>query len=843
MARRSRSTLVRTFRNEDLVLSVGSGNAAQYQEDRYEGFFDSLCGSREYQKEAIRAAVRYLLGGKYQSLTELAQENFRRNPMLAERYTTWDQMRSKLQLPDQLSASLDLSTGTGKSYVLYGIAAILLAEGAVDNVLVLCPSTTIEEGLTAKFKDLAADAQLRNTLPLNARIATPDVINASESIVTGSLCVENYHAVLNHVGSSVRESLWGKGARTLILNDEVHHVATEVGESKKWKDFLADPAYGFRFLIGVSGTCYVGDDYFADVIYRYSLRQAMEEKYVKIVNYVSEMPKTSGNDEKWQLIRNNHEQNKQALAAQSILPLTIIVTPTVSRCKDVTEYLSHFLQEKDQLTSDEVKRRVLCIYNNAPDVRRLSTVDKTSSQVEWIVAVSMLSEGWDVQRVFQIVPDEERAFNSKLLISQVLGRGLRIPISWQEPKQPEVTVFNHDAWTNKIEHLVNEVLEIENRLSVSVIPESPFHFTLHHLNYTREATSIKKAQEKPYRLFENGYVDLAAEAVEEIVSVEMAKATTGERFTTYNTLRHKTYTVREIAQVMWDRLDEACDPDDPDPARHYRYTNEWTISKLEGIVNESLRRRGMEVATERMRQKFLQALGTLNRGSSEYARYNTVPNSFFEVSTMTRQADSVSEGELKRDKTYYYTDETRQYLKSEQQLCFDAVTDEGSGYKHVSTAKACFKTPLTAAIADSGPEAQFYKQLRASINQEHITSWLKNTAIGFYQIDYYWKKGAHPKSGKFSPDFFIKTGDRILVIEVKGDEEIDEPSPENIKKNEYALAHFKRINEHLEGTDSPNRYQFHFVTPQSFNTLFQLLRERRIEDFSSDLDVKLREEA
>jgi hypothetical protein len=36
----------------------------------------------------------------------------------------------------------------------------------------------------------------------------------------------------------------------------------------------------------------------------------------------------------------------------------------------------------------------------------------------------MLSEGWDVKNVFQIVPHEERAFNSKLLIAQVLGRGL-----------------------------------------------------------------------------------------------------------------------------------------------------------------------------------------------------------------------------------------------------------------------------------------------------------------------------------------------------------------------------------------------------------------------------------
>jgi len=57
----------------------------------------------------------------------------------------------------------------------------------------------------------------------------------------------------------------------------------------------------------------------------------------------------------------------------------------------------------------------------------LKTVDEPENSVEWIVSVSMLTEGWDVNNVFQIVPHEDKAFNSKLLIAQVLGRGLRVP--------------------------------------------------------------------------------------------------------------------------------------------------------------------------------------------------------------------------------------------------------------------------------------------------------------------------------------------------------------------------------------------------------------------------------
>lgn len=47
----------------------------------------------------------------------------------------------------------------------------------------------------------------------------------------------------------------------------------------------------------------------------------------------------------------------------------------------------------------------------------LRTIDDSDNYAEWIFSVSMLTEGWDVKNVFQIVPWEDRAFNSKLLIA------------------------------------------------------------------------------------------------------------------------------------------------------------------------------------------------------------------------------------------------------------------------------------------------------------------------------------------------------------------------------------------------------------------------------------------
>jgi type III restriction enzyme len=543
----------RTFRNEDLILKVSENiDPAQWDEGKYEAFLDELCVFREYQKDAIRTTLRYLLGGKYADLRALAKENFDQNTELQERYGSWLAMERQLQLPDQLSCSVDQATGSGKSYVLYGIAVILLAEGAVDRVLVLCPSNTIEDGLLNKFKELASKSDLRDALPPSSKITTPKIINASESIVEGAICIENYHAILENVKSSIRESLKGKGVRVAVLNDEAHHVANESGStSKKWKEFLNDPKYGFRFIVGVSGTCYVGDDYFADVVHRYSLRQAIEEKFVKKVEYVDELPAGADNpDEKWQLIYNRHKDWKKKLKVRGIRPLTIVVTKAIADAERVAGELQEFLQEWEEIDASQSEAKVLCVTSagkHQPNVAKLRNVDSPASTVEWIVSVSMLSEGWDVKNVFQIVPHEEKAFNSKLLIAQVLGRGLRRPDGWRG-EEPVVTVFNHDAWSGRIKHLVNEVLEIERRLTSAVEATSTFNFDLHHLDYTRLEDTTEYAKKGEYKLFEEGYVGLPTQVESEDVTVGFERAVTGEHVKFKTSIRHKTWSVEEVAE-------------------------------------------------------------------------------------------------------------------------------------------------------------------------------------------------------------------------------------------------------------------------------------------------------
>lgn len=839
-----------TFRNEDLLLKVTPNiDPAVWDEARYEPFIDELCENREYQKEAIRATLRYMAGGYYANLRALAEENFAGNDELTARYGSWRGMESHLQLPEQLACSLDMATGTGKSYVLYGVAAILLAEGLVDRVLVLCPSNTIEAGLIAKFRDLAGNADLRELLPADAKVRAPKIINASETIVDGSVCVENYHAILQHVKSSIRDSLLGKGARVAVLNDEAHHVANETGQTpRKWKEFLLNPDYGFRYVLGVSGTCYVGNDYFADVIYRYSLRQAIEERFVKRVEYVHEMPQTDDPDEKWQLIHQRHLAWRRDLRRRKIRPLTIVVTHNIAACKRVAEELQAFLEDREGITSEQAAAKVLPVTSaseHQPNVAKLKVVDSPASKVEWIVSVAMLSEGWDVKNVFQIVPHEERAFNSKLLIAQVLGRGLRRPDGWQGA-DPVVTVFNHDAWAGRIKHLVDEILEIERRLTAHTIHASPHHFDLHQLDYTRETDTTHHTKKGEYSLLKDGFVDLPSQVPVEDVAIGFRDGVTGRETQFKTKLEHKLYSFEEVAEHMYralQRIDEESQ-DAEDPKDRTKYTKKFTRNRCLAIVEASAKRaKAKGGLTEENRQKILQALGPLRRKAAKRVVYRLTPHTLNTISTKERPDSSCSAAELRRgDKTVFAPPDCESTLADEQVEFFREIVDPDgdftSGYVLVPNVHD-FKTPCNFAIADALPERKFIRELRTRDNAVQIDAWLKNAPQRFYAIEYAWKKGEHPKRGEFSPDFFIKKGNVIYVVEIKDDSEIADPSEENTKKYEYAQAHFNRVNEWLKDANIPVRYRHNWLTPKSYNRFFQLLREDKLESFRSDLDVAL----
>ena len=247
--------------------------------------------------------------------------------------------------------------------------------------------------------------------------------------------------------------------------------------------------------------------------------------------------------------------------------------------------------------------------------------------------------------------------------------------------------------------------------------------------------------------------------------------------------------------------------------------------------------------TDENRQKFLQALGTLRRKSAKRVVYKLSPQALVTLNTRVRQAESCSAAELRRGtKTVFYAPGCEATLEEEQREFFREVEDPDgdfrAGRQQVGNGSD-FKTPANLVIADALPERRFVRTLCERDHARVVDAWLKNTPVGFYSIQYAWKKGEHPKRGEFSPDFFIHQGDRVFVVEIKGDEEISDPAPENVKKYEFAVEHFQRLNEWLQKDGSVTRYQFNMLTPRGYGIFFTKLREGELAGFRSELDVAM----
>lgn len=829
------------FLNQDLVLSVSKNiNPAVFDINKYEGFIDALCGERNYQKEAIRTTLRYMLGERYKNLTELAEENFNSNEKLRDLYGSFTEMKKYVQLPNQLSSSLDLATATGKSYVIYGIARIMLAEGVVDYVLVVCPSTTIEAGLMEKFKLLSGDEALRSLLPEDAVIKNPHIINATESITTGAICVENCHALYEHVKSSIRESLMGKGDRTLVINDETHHVYNQTGkEFKKWKDFLLDKDFNFKYVIGLSGTCYIKDEYFTDVISRYSLREAIEDGFVKAIDYVAQDTSRT-QDEKFQKIYDNHIENKNT-KYRLVRPLTILVTKDIHTCNRLTDDLITFLSEKESISEEDAAKKVLGVTSSPKhkeNVRKLAEVDRKDSPVEWITSVSMLTEGWDVKNVFQIVPHEERAFNSKLLIAQVLGRGLRIPNEYLGEK-PVVVVFNHDRWSSRIKHLVDEVLEIENRIYSYPVPKDPdYNFSIHNINYAKLTETEEYKQEKEYE-FKKGFITLIRQAPALERETEYVRATTGESRKKKTSVKYKMFSVEEIAEQLHNRF-KSIDIETAETENPTNYTEKYTIDWLKKLIRNSLNLIGEKEdrVSDENRQRIYQAFGVLHRPAAKAVRYKMTPKALEIIETSDRKKSSAGFASVRQGEVTVFWDENSKNLCDEKDVKFieelEELRDElpGGAKQNISNVFN-FKTPLGVVIADHKPERLFVRELTKQENSKVINTWIKSTDQDFYPIEYSWRKGEHPKRGRFNPDFFIKIDKNILVVEIKGDEEINEPSDENKGKYKAAKKHFAILNKQ----QSELNYFFNFLTPEDYDYYFGQLRRKNFK-FVSKLDAE-----
>lgn len=837
------------FKQQDLVLSVNNYyDPTLIDLDVWEPFLDKLCGDRIYQKEAIKNSIIFMVSGRYSCTEDLVRENYKNNYELQKKYQSINDYIKNLQITKKMFANVDLATGTGKSYVIYGIGQIMLGLGFVEKVLVLCPSLTIEAGLKEKFEELSSNVILKNSLPENILYKNPRIINANNTIKNGDICIENIHAIYENTGSSIEDSLENKGEKVLVLNDESHHIFNKNDwkrdkELKKWKEFLIDNKYNFKYVLGFTGTAYIDNNYFNDVIYRYSLRKAIEDGIVKNIEYIQK-DDSSSQDEKFQKIYQNHKYNIDKYP--KIKPLTVLITKDIEKAKLLRSSLIDFLEKQENVSIDEIEKKVLIVTsdkNHKANIIRLRNVDNNVDEIQWIISVSMLTEGWDVKNVFQIVPWEDRAFNSKLLIAQVLGRGLRIPIEYASP-QPKVIIFNHDSWSRNIKGLVNEILEIETRISsMSIIKgkREKYHFECHNLNYSRQEREVEK--DKQTQMFD--YSRLLKDGIR--LDSQVTKVDKGTQFelVSNNIMREQSYAIQYSTWSVEEVVDKIYDEfaiRDWEGKILKLGENQYTQNNLpprkiiEDIILKSMDNVGIigERVVEKNAMKILQAFSTLLRKKNKSVIHTVVENDLYKIETKDIRKTSSGVCNLRRDSSVFYTNEWEdEIIDSEQKkVLAEIISDENLPRKALKEVNQfLFKTPLDTVITTLEPERKFVEYLCRKNNASEISCWIKSRDRGFYGIEYSMKYGSeNSKTRKyvnktFNPDFFIKVirnnKSYILVVETKADKDITE---ENRAKYNYGIRHFERLNKRLKKNGVDQKYIFHFLSPNSYSEYFEYLR-------------------
>jgi type III restriction enzyme len=858
------------YKNSDFLLAIDDNSEKTLSiVHKYDVFLDAFTTANfGHVREAVKKAVHFFITDKYKNTEQVAIQTYNKSEKLLNRYSSLKDYLDHIRIKDKKSFSIDLATGTGKSWVIYGVAQIMLAEGLVDKVLVLCPSLTIEEELKKKFERFSGDTILIKIMTeLNAVYPSPAIKSANEPIQNGDICVENIHAAYQRTGSSIEDSFKGKGQRTLVISDEAHHIYSEADTSvKKWFGFITNPDYDFQYLLGLSGTPYIGDEYFHDVIYRYSLKQAMEEKIIKKIDYKveEESTKAKGFDETYQ----NHLEN-QIKYAGILKPITIIVTDKIVTCVQVWNDLVKYISGKEGLTYEQAAKKVIWVTSGLPSDNRdkeivegilenpeklrkenlllLKTIDEAENPVDWIVSVSMLTEGWDVKNVFQIVPHEQRAFNSKLLISQVLGRGLRIPAGLKHPVL--VKINNHEKWTSNIINLYNEILEIENKLSWGFDEnKAEFLFPLYNLEYASVQDTIE-SKEKPAKEPESVKFSTQSKTWEE---TSIYSESGSFRFTVeMKDIVPIDQAVREIKLFLKDK--------DPIVAR------KWPINKIKNFIITHLENDGYDssfLSRENL-AKAKQAFGPMLRElGKESPRMKMKPDSVFEVKIEELTPQFFNESSIKSNGYLFYTEDSTKTLPKEQATILYGFLEDKANYSKVKESitkyggseseirflaenlilvdKTKFKTPLNFVFVSYEPEYRFTRSFFN--NCELFDSFFKSPDRGFYSLPYSYKPSekasTHVKQENFNPDFSLKLKGKneILVVEMKADADTTQ---KNRAKYRDGKEHFAALNEKLKENSTDWSYHFYFLSPEDITEFFQAVRDDRYREWKSSLMQEL----
>ena len=354
------------------------------------------------------------------------------------------------------SVCFALATGVGKTRLMGAFVTYLhLAHGA-RNFFVLAPNLTIYSKLIADFTPNTPKYVFKGIAEFAAE---------PPQVITG----DNYDATLLNQLSPCRVNIFNiskinsevRGGRS----PRIKRLSEYIGES--YFDYLAnlddlvllmDESHRYRASAGVrainelkpvlglelTATPFTesskGPVHFTNVVYRYSLAQAMDDGFVKEPAVVTRKDFNPAGIPAVEIERIKledgirlHENVKVELdtyARESGRPLVKPFVLVIARDTTHAAELDGLIKS-DAFFDGRYKDRVIQVDSSKTGaaeevmVERLLRVEKADEPTEIVIHVNMLKEGWDVTNLYTIVP--LRAANARTLVEQSIGRGLRLP--------------------------------------------------------------------------------------------------------------------------------------------------------------------------------------------------------------------------------------------------------------------------------------------------------------------------------------------------------------------------------------------------------------------------------
>ncbi|MCL1492768.1 MAG: DEAD/DEAH box helicase family protein [Pseudanabaena sp. Salubria-1] len=397
------------------------------------------------------------------------------------------------------SLCFSLATGVGKTRLMGAFISYLHLAHGIKNFFVLAPNLTIYNKLITDFTP--------NTSKYVFTGITEFAINPPE-IITGDNYEMRARTILDEqisckinifniskINSEVRG---GKSPKIKRLSEYIGESYFDYLSQLKDLVILMDESHRYRASAGVrainelkpllglevTATPFIetnkGSVPFKNVIYDYPLGRAMSDGFVKDPAVVTrkDFNPASMSPEAIERLKLEdgiylHENIKAELETYAIQTGKKIVKPfMLIIARDITHAIDLMrLIQSDEFAEGEYKHKVIQVDSSKTGaqedemVDRLLKVESPDEPTEIVIHVNMLKEGWDVTNLYTIVP--LRAANSKILIEQSIGRGLRLPYGMRTGVEivDRLNIVCHD----KFQEIVDEAKKPESQIRLKQI--------------------------------------------------------------------------------------------------------------------------------------------------------------------------------------------------------------------------------------------------------------------------------------------------------------------------------------------------------------------------------------